>query len=181
MADLSAMPPLPPAAAGAASDAGLSVPPYSLPAEQALLSGLMRDEQAWDTVADLVAEPDFYVREHRLIFAALRDLAAHDCPRDIVTLSEWLERDGRLADAGGLPYLGQVVHATGSAANVKAYATLVREHSVRHQLISVGAGISDIALQPATCGRCWTRRNGGSSPSPNRRSAAAASRRCASC
>ena len=143
------MPPLPPAAAGAAADAGLSVPPYSLPAEQALLSGLMREEQAWDTVADLVAEPDFYVREHRLIFAALRDLAALDCPRDIVTLSEWLERDGRLADAGGLPYLGQVVHATGSAANVKAYATLVREHSVRRQLISVGAGISDIALQPA--------------------------------
>ncbi len=126
----------------------LRVPPHSLQAEQSLLGGLMLDNQTWDTVADKVNEGDFYRREHRLIFGAIRDLAARDQPFDVVTLAEWLERTGQLDDAGGLPYLGVIATGTPSAANVKAYAKIVRERSVLRQLISVGTGISDIAFNP---------------------------------
>lgn len=124
----------------------LRVPPHSLQAEQSLLGGLMLDNQTWDSVADKVNDGDFYRREHRLIFAAIRDLAARDQPFDVVTLAEWLERTGQLDDAGGLPYLGVIATGTPSAANVKAYAKIVRERSVLRQLISVGTGISDIAF-----------------------------------
>ena len=124
----------------------LRVPPHSLQAEQSLLGGLMLDNQTWDSVADKVNHGDFYRREHRLIFAAVRDLAARDQPFDVVTLAEWLERTGQLEDAGGLPYLGVIATGTPSAANVKAYAKIVRERSVLRQLISVGTGISDIAF-----------------------------------
>ncbi len=124
----------------------LRVPPHSLQAEQSLLGGLMLDNQTWDSVADKVNDGDFYRREHRLIFAAIRDLAARDQPFDVVTLAEWLERTGQLEDAGGLPYLGVIATGTPSAANVKAYAKIVRERSVLRQLISVGTGISDIAF-----------------------------------
>ena len=124
----------------------LRIPPHSLQAEQSLLGGLMLDNQTWDSVADKVGDGDFYRREHRLIFAAIRDLAARDQPFDVVTLAEWLERTGQLEDAGGLPYLGVIATGTPSAANVKAYAKIVRERSVLRQLISVGTGISDIAF-----------------------------------
>jgi replicative DNA helicase len=106
----------------------------------------MLDNQTWDSVADKVGEGDFYRREHRLIFGAIRDLAARDQPFDVVTLAEMLERTGQLEDAGGLPYLGVIATGTPSAANVKAYAKIVRERSVLRQLISVGTGISDIAF-----------------------------------
>jgi len=124
----------------------LRIPPHSLQAEQSLIGGLMLDNQTWDTVADKVGEGDFYRREHRLIFGAIRDLAARDQPFDVVTLAEWLERTGQLEDAGGLPYLGIIATGTPSAANVKAYAKIVRERSVLRQLISVGTGISDLAF-----------------------------------
>jgi len=127
----------------------LRIPPHSLQAEQSLIGGLMLDNQTWDAVADKVGEGDFYRREHRLIFGAIRDLAARDQPFDVVTLAEWLERTGQLEDAGGLPYLGVIATGTPSAANVKAYAKIVRERSVLRQLISVGTGISDIAFNTA--------------------------------
>jgi replicative DNA helicase len=108
----------------------------------------MLDNQTWDTVADKVGEGDFYRREHRLIYAAIRGLADREQPFDVVTLAETLERNGQLEDAGGLPYLGVVANDTPSASNVKAYAKIVRERSVLRQLIAVGTGISDIAFNP---------------------------------
>jgi replicative DNA helicase len=125
----------------------LRVPPHNLQAEQSLLGGLMLDNQTWDSVADKVGEGDFYRREHRLIFGAVRRLAEAEQPFDVVTLAESLERAGTLEDAGGLSYLGAIAKDTPSAANVTAYARIVREHSVLRQLVSVGTEIADIAYQ----------------------------------
>jgi replicative DNA helicase len=126
----------------------LRVPPHSIQAEQSLLGGLMLDNQTWDNVADVVGDQDFYRREHRLIFAAVRKLAEGEQPFDLVTLAETLERNGELDDAGGMPYLGSIAKDTPSAANVKAYAKIVRERSVLRQLISAGTDIADIAFNP---------------------------------
>jgi replicative DNA helicase len=126
----------------------LRIPPHSIQAEQSLLGGLMLDNQTWDSIADKVGGGDFYRREHRLIFAALDRLAEAQQPFDVVTLAETLERNGELEDAGGFSYLGSMAKDTPSAANVKAYAQIVREHSVLRQLISVGTDISDLAFHP---------------------------------
>ena len=104
-------------------------------------------ERAWDAIADKVREGDFYRREHRLIFSAVRTLAEEQQPFDVVTLAESLERSGELEDAGGLRYLGIIANDTPSAANVKAYAKIVRDRSVLRQLISVGTDITDIAFK----------------------------------
>ena len=52
----------------------LNLPPGSVQAEQALLGGLMLDNSAWEKVADLATEADFYRPDHRLIFAAIRTI-----------------------------------------------------------------------------------------------------------
>lgn len=118
------------------------LPPHSIEAEQAVLGSLLLSDSAWDTVADRVVEADFYRKEHRLIFRAIAALAQQDKPRDVVTLSEWLEQRGDLEKAGGMLYLGTLAKDTPSAANVKAYADIVRERSVLRQLIQVGEGIA---------------------------------------
>ena len=129
------------------SDA-LRVPPHSIQAEQSVLGGLMLDNSAWDQIADKVAEVDFYRREHRLVFHAIEVLAEQSQPFDVITLSEELERHNQLNDAGGLAYLGSLAKDTPSAANIRAYADIVREHSVMRQLISVGTEIADSGFQP---------------------------------
>lgn len=125
----------------------LKVPPHSLQAEQAVLGGLMLDNSAWDTVADAVSEEDFYRRDHRLIFRAIAQLAEKNNPLDAVTLSEWLEQNRLLDDVGGLSALGALAQNTPSAANIKAYAGIVRENSIMRQLITVGNKIAGSAFE----------------------------------
>jgi replicative DNA helicase len=125
----------------------LKIAPQSLEAEQSVLGGLMLDNSAWDKVADIVGEEDFYRRDHRLIFRAIASLMSHSKPCDVVTLSEWLDVQGLLDEAGGLAYLGTLAKNTPSAANIKSYADIVRERSVLRQLITVGNEISGSAYQ----------------------------------
>ncbi|MEY4210473.1 MAG: hypothetical protein RLZ92_853 [Pseudomonadota bacterium] len=124
----------------------LKIPPHSIQAEQAVLGGLMLDNQTWDSVADKINEEDFYRRDHRLIFNAIAQLAEKQDPFDVVTLSEALEANDELQNVGGLAYLGTLVKDTPSAANIVAYANIVRDRSVLRQLIHVGTEISDSAF-----------------------------------
>lgn len=126
----------------------LKVPPHSVDAEQAVIGGLLLDNRAWEKIADRVAEEDFYRNDHRLIFTAIRQLEEKSQPFDAVTLSEWLESNNQLEEVGGLMYLGRLAKETPSAANIVAYADIVRERSVLRQLIEVGTDISTSGYQP---------------------------------
>lgn len=126
----------------------LRVPPHSLEAEQAVLGGLMLDNRAWDQVADRLTEDDFYRRDHRLLFRAMKTLAEAGQPLDVVTLSEWLRKQELLEDAGGMVYLGALARDTPSAANISAYADIVRERSVLRQLIQAGTEIATTGFNP---------------------------------
>ena len=121
----------------------LKIPPHSIEAEQSVLGGLMLDNQTWDQVADVVIESDFYRFDHRLIFRAIAELADKNQPLDIITIKETLNSMEELDNAGGLAYLGELAKNTPSAANIRAYATIVREKSILRQLISIGSDIAE--------------------------------------
>ena len=124
----------------------LKVPPHSIQAEQSVLGGLMLDNQTWDSVADKVVVGDFYRKDHRLIFTTIEQLAEKQDPFDVITLSEALETVDELQAAGGLAYLAMLAKDTPSAANIVAYANIVRDRSVLRQLIHIGTDISDSAF-----------------------------------
>ena len=125
----------------------LRLPPHSIQAEQSVLGGLMLDTAAWDQVADRVSEQDFYRREHQLIFRAIASLVERNEPTDVVTLNDEIEQHNLLPEGGGLAYLGSLAKDTPSAANIRAYADIVREHSIKRQLIRVGTEIADSGFQ----------------------------------
>ena len=90
-----------------------------------------------------MSSDDFYRHDHKLIFAAAQGLIERNQPCDAVTLSGLLETQGLIDQVGGLSYLGTLARDTPTAANIKAYADIVRERSVLRQLITVGNGIVD--------------------------------------
>ncbi|MFW2374172.1 MAG: replicative DNA helicase, partial [Gammaproteobacteria bacterium] len=104
--------------------------------------------RAWEQIGDRIAEVDFYRKEHRLIFRSIANLEMAESPFDVVTLSEELEKTHELEAAGGLAYLGRLAKETPSAANIKAYADIVRERSVLRQLIEIGTDIAGSAYNP---------------------------------
>ncbi len=124
------------------------LPPHSLEAEQSVIGGLLLSEKAWDDVAGAIYEGDFYREDHRLLYRGLADLADRNQPRDLVTLTEWLRTNDLLEKAGGATYIGQLAADIPSAANIKAYADIVRERSVMRQLIRAGDQITTSSFDP---------------------------------
>jgi replicative DNA helicase len=127
---------------GSVTPVDAPTPPHSIEAEQAVLGGLLLDASAWDQVADAVNEADFYRPDHRLIFEAIGALAGAGKPCDVVTVSEQLERTAKLEAVGGLAYLSSLARDTPTAANVRAYADIVRERALLRQLIQAGTEIA---------------------------------------
>jgi replicative DNA helicase len=130
---------------GQSATEALKVPPQSVEAEQSVLGGLMLDGQAWDRIADKITQDDFYRKEHRLIFTAIGALIEAGSPADVVTVSEWLEKNNELQNTGGLAYLASLANNTPSAANIGAYANIVRERAILRNLIHTATRIAGSA------------------------------------
>ncbi|WP_374420787.1 replicative DNA helicase [Chromobacterium sp.] len=128
--------------------AAIRTPPHSIEAEQSVLGGLLLDNSAWDKIADVVSEADFYRHDHRLIYKHVAKLVELARPADVVTVSESLDKNGELGNVGGLSYLATLAQNTPSAANIRRYAEIVRERSVMRQLALVGTEIVEAAYAP---------------------------------
>ena len=126
----------------------IKLPPHSVEAEQSVLGGLLLDNTAWDKIADLISESDFYRGDHRLIWRHISKLIEHSRPADVITVSESLESTKELDSIGGLAYLGALAQNTPSAANIRRYGEIVRERAVMRKLAEVGTEIADAAYNP---------------------------------
>ncbi|GAB3333031.1 MULTISPECIES: replicative DNA helicase [Marilutibacter] len=126
----------------------LRLPPQSIEAEQAVLGGLMLAPEAYDRIVDQLSESDFYRRDHQLIFRAINELAQKARPYDAVTLGEWFESMGLGEQVAGGAYLIELASTTPSAANIRAYAEIVRDKAILRQLIDVGTDIVNDGYQP---------------------------------
>jgi replicative DNA helicase len=130
------------------SVADIKVVPHSIEAEQAVLGGLMLDNNSWDHVSELLIEEDFYLPQHRLIFQVLSNLSRRNHPFDVITLTEELKNIGQLDNAGKEVYLFELARNTPTAANIKAYAEIVHERSILRKLITASGEIADMAFNP---------------------------------
>ncbi|MDB5926786.1 MAG: primary replicative helicase [Betaproteobacteria bacterium] len=125
------------------------VPPQSIEAEQSVLGGLLLDNAAWDRIADIINEADFYRSDHRAIFRHIAKLIEENKPADALTVAENLDRSGKLNDVGGQAYIGSLALNTPSAANIRRYAEIVRERSIMRNLAAIGTEIADSAYTPS--------------------------------
>jgi len=126
----------------------LRVPPHAIEAEQAVLGGLMLSPDSWDKIADKLVEQDFYRHDHQLIYRAIGELQNKSMPPDAVTLGEWFESQGIAELVGGSGYILELANNTPSAANITAYAEIVREKAVLRQLIEAGTEIANDGFLP---------------------------------
>ena len=126
----------------------IKLPPHSVEAEQSVLGGLLLENHAWERIADLITEQDFYRHDHRLIYRHITRLLDASKPADVVTVSESLESSKELTTVGGLAYLGALAQNTPSAANIRRYAEIVRDRAILRGLVEVGTSIADSAYSP---------------------------------
>ena len=133
----------------ASRDEHLRTPPFSSDAEQAVLGGLMMAPEALWRVADLLGPEDFYRRDHQEIYRAICELAEKRKPYDAVTVGDWFAAQDRAEMVEGGAYLVQLATGTHSAANIGAYAEIVRDKALQRRLIEVGTEIVNAGFDPS--------------------------------
>ncbi len=109
--------------------------PHNLDAEKSVLGAILIDNNAINLAIENIGAADFFRVAHRLIFEAMIGLNQHNDPIDLITLSDQLNRVGRLDEAGGAAYISQLTDGVPRALNVQHYAKIVKEKSTLRALI----------------------------------------------
>lgn len=119
--------------------------PNNLDAEQATLGCLLIDSMCQTEIMSILKSEDFYTDSHKNIFTAMYRIFQKNTPIDFVTLTEELEREGKIDAIGGIDYINFLSNVVPSAANFKFYVDIVKSNSVRRMLIKSGQDIIEKA------------------------------------
>jgi replicative DNA helicase len=124
----------------------LLIPPHDVSAEQAVLGALMIAPDRLALIADWLREDDFYRKDHRVIYRGICEKTQRGDEVDAVTLGDWFDAQGIADLVGGVAYILQLANNTPSAANIVAYAEIVREHAQLRRAIDVGTQLTAAAF-----------------------------------
>jgi len=117
------------------------IPPQNIEAEQSILGSLLLDKDAVINIADVLGVDDFYRDDHAIIYDAILILFEKRHPIDLITLTDYLEKEKKLEEIGGASYLTTLVNSVPSAAHVKHYAEIVHTKATLRRLISAASNI----------------------------------------
>lgn len=124
----------------------LRVPPHNEEAERSILGGILLDDEKILEVAEIIRPKDFYHPKYALIFEAMLALFEKQSPIDILTVTNQLKAKQKYKEVGGAAALSEIVADTPTAAHADQYAKIVKELSIRRQMISLGAKINELAF-----------------------------------
>ena len=88
------------------------VPPNNIEAEQSIIGSILKENDCFDDVSEIINASQFYSRSHRLIFSAIEELVQTGTPADLVTVTDQLENKSQLEDAGGFIYVAEIMRNT---------------------------------------------------------------------
>ena len=123
------------------------VPPHNLEAEQAVLGGVLLNNDAMNQLMDILSSDDFYRGAHATIFEGMALLYNESEPIDVITLSEVLTRTNQVETVGGIDYLAVLVQSVSTSAGIVYHAKIIKHASVRRRLISECSNISELCFQ----------------------------------
>ncbi len=124
---------------------GIPVEPHNREAEEALLGAVMINPAVFYEVAAFLTPEDFYIHRNGWIWEAFSHLVERQSPIDALTVSEELERKGRLEEAGGAAYLAGLMNNVPTSLHAEAYGKLIEEGSVRRRLLAAASEIASHA------------------------------------
>jgi replicative DNA helicase len=116
--------------------------------EKAVLGGLMLETERYDAVSLIIQFSDFEGQDHQSIFQSMGELVYANKPLDPLTVSGRLDNKNLLTRAGGKNYLMDLASSSPSAANLEAYAEMIRQKSISRKLMRINSEISQLIINP---------------------------------
>lgn len=115
--------------------------PQSKEAESNLLGCLLLD---WEKMHDIITQlhsEDFYFAQHKIIFESMIKLYKDNIKCDYITLVDALETQGKLKEAGDVPYITALTNTVPTSANIEYYKDIIFDKSIRRKLIDAAKTI----------------------------------------
>ncbi len=119
--------------------------PFNIEAEISVLGSLLIDNEAISLVTESLSKNDFYKTAHQHIFDTIVNIYDNNNAVDLVILKDELNRLSLLEKVGGAGYLMELEESVPIASNVEYYAKIVREKTVKRDLIAATAKIQNEA------------------------------------
>ena len=118
--------------------------PQSVETERAVLGAVLLDNAAFPQLAELDAS-EFFLDSHRVIFSAMREMAAAVIPVDLVTLAQRLIDSGQLDRIGGGSYISSLTDGLPKLDNISHYAKIVKEKAAARRMMQAGISLAEAA------------------------------------
>ncbi|MBV9523398.1 MAG: replicative DNA helicase, partial [Alphaproteobacteria bacterium] len=116
-------------------------PPHNSEAEQALLGALLFNNAAYNRVSEFLLPEHFAEAVHGRIYAAIGKLIERGQLANSVTLKNFFDQDGALAEIGGAAYLARLAASVVTIINAGDYGRTIHDLYLRRQLIALGEDV----------------------------------------
>ena len=123
------------------------VPPQATDIEEAVLGAILLEKEAFSEISTILEPESFYINAHQIIFEVMRDLSLEEQPIDLHTVSQRLQRDGKLDQVGGMPFLVDLSNRVISAANLEYHAMIVAQKALSRNLIKFSTEVLTSAYE----------------------------------
>ena len=123
------------------------VPPQATDIEEAVLGAILLEKEAFSEISTILEPESFYVNAHQTIFEVMRDLSLEEQPIDLHTVSQRLQREGKLDQVGGMPFLVDLSNRVISAGNLEYHAMIVAQKALSRNLIKFSTEVLTAAYE----------------------------------
>jgi replicative DNA helicase len=127
-------------------DRSLMGPPHNRMAEEAVIGSMLLDPSLFNELIAFLKPEDFYIRRNGMIWEAFEYLLEQKIDPDIVTISDYLERNKVFSEIGGLAYLTELVNNTTTTMNAAHYAVIVHNNAIRRRMINTANLLAKLAF-----------------------------------
>ena len=121
--------------------------PKNIEAEQALIGAILSNNKAFEKVSEFLKPQHFADSTHAKIFDIMSKLILRGHTADVITLKNYFEQEGILADVGGVNYLIKLADSASVMTNVEYYAQFIYDKYLRRELINTGSEIINNAFK----------------------------------
>lgn len=123
------------------------IPPSAPDIEMSVLGAMMIEKEAVSKVISIIDTSVFYLKEHQIIFDAIKKLFESNEPIDYVSVYEELKKNEKVDEVGGIAYLTKLSQNISSAANIEYHTRIILEKSILRKLITTSHSIAQISYE----------------------------------
>jgi replicative DNA helicase len=121
-------------------------PPHSRSAEEAVLASVLINPESYYDLVQVLQTDDFFIRRNGMIWEGFVQLTEQKTPIDLLTITDYLERNNLLQDVGGLPYLTELVSNLTTSLNATHYANIIKNNAIRRRMITSANLLATLAF-----------------------------------